>query len=611
MKRYLLFLLLNIALLAGLAGQTPCGAAYTRIVEEGDVLLKKGLYKEAFEKFRAARGCTEAEHQVLDKKTAEVLHAVDGEREKADKSAALARQQQKKAEAALKLAEEEKTKAEAAEEKATAVLDKIYFYEDRFGLAYENGRYGFIDKNLKTKIDFRYIEAMPFDYTGFAWVKKEGEGLSMKQIDFLIDTLGNEYPLAYDIAEINDSTTALDLRSRDLDSLPPTVCNQTQLKILLLGRNQLTHLPPEIGNLKNLIFLGLSRNKLEQLPPELGRLENLAVLQVFDNELSAFPTTLGNLKKLITLDLSYNDFRHFPSAIVNMEALENLNFSNNKLNELPPALGNLQNLRMLNFDINKLTQIPPELGKLKSLTALNLSWNKLTQLPVELWNLKNLTTLELSLIELSQVPPELGNLINLKTLDLSNNYLRDLPIEVANLGKLQAFNLHENPLSQARQEKLRKLLPNCALLFSRPLGEVYEDFRAQLFQIAQSMEAQLQAGDTTLVMSEMTDNYNSLAWYQLLTGQFFAAEKSIRRGLELDPTNPILYTNLPAALIFQKEPFKEAEAFKLYTAWKNKDFGDRKYSDVFLDDFKAFELAGIIPPFRQAAVDRVKKLLEE
>lgn len=263
-----------------LPGQTPCGPSYTRIIAEGDAFLKQGKYKEAFEKYRAARGCTEAEHQVLDQKTADVLRAVDGERKKADESAALARRSQKRAE---------------------AVLNKIYFYQDRFGLAYEQGKYGFIDKSLRTRISFRYYEAMPFDYTGFAWAKRLEDG--QKQLQFVIDTLGNEYPLAYDVADLTDSTTALDLRNRDLDALPTEVFRHSQLKILMLAGNQLNTLPPEIGNLKGLIFLGLSRNQLTQLPPEIGVLENLQTLQVFENQLSQLPIQLGALKNLKVLSL--------------------------------------------------------------------------------------------------------------------------------------------------------------------------------------------------------------------------------------------------------------------------------------------------------------------
>ena len=52
----------------------------------------------------------------------------------------------------------EKTKAQAAQAKTDSVLNMIYFYDDKFGLAYDKYSvyYGFIDKNLSTKIEFKY-----------------------------------------------------------------------------------------------------------------------------------------------------------------------------------------------------------------------------------------------------------------------------------------------------------------------------------------------------------------------------------------------------------------------------------------------------------------------
>ncbi|MBC7776218.1 MAG: leucine-rich repeat domain-containing protein [Phycisphaerae bacterium] len=593
MKRSLPLLLLHVVLLAALpadlAGQTLCGEAYTRMIAEGDAFLKKGNYKDAFEKYRAARGCSEAEHQVLDKKTADVLHAVDGEREKAAKNATMARRLQRKAEAALQKAEEATAKAETAEKKAAAVLDKIYFYEDRFGLAYENNKYGFIDKNLNTKIDFKYMEAMPFDYTGFAWVKRLDD--NRKQVEFVIDTLGKEYTLAYDVTEMKETTEALDLRNRDLDTLPQAIFGHTQLKILMLAGNQLKQLPPEIGNLKNLIFLGLSRNRLEQLPPQLGNLENLKTLQVFSNQLVQLPQTLGNLKNLTLLDLS-----------------------SNQLTQLPPALGNLEDLIYLRLDNNQLNQLPQELGNLKNLRTLRLDNNQLTQLPHELGNLKNLNTLSLSDNRLTRFPPELGNLTNLKWLNLSGNILTQLPAELSKLKNLKSLRLNGNPLGETEARRIRTMLPKSEV-FQRPVivkeKEEHVRKRNEYAQEILKKESKLQAGDTTISQAGLADSYNSLAWQQLLSGQFPEAEQSIRRGLECDPSLLILYTNLPPSLLFQSNRSKEDEAIRLYTKWKDRDFLGQKFGDFFLSDFKEFESEGIIPPSRRAAVARVKKLLQE
>lgn len=58
-------------------------------------------------------------------------------------------------------AEEQTKEANSANQKAQNVLDKIYFYIDKFGLAYDKDeeKYGFIDKELNTKIAFAVLTA--------------------------------------------------------------------------------------------------------------------------------------------------------------------------------------------------------------------------------------------------------------------------------------------------------------------------------------------------------------------------------------------------------------------------------------------------------------------
>jgi Leucine-rich repeat (LRR) protein len=196
----------------------------------------------------------------------------------------------------------EKTKAQAAEAKAKAVLDKIYFYDDKFRLAYDkdNKNYGFIDKDLNIKIDFKYDEALPFDNTGFAKVKK-------RNAYYLIDTTGTiEYKLATDINQLDSNITALDLRNKELTKIPPSVFQQIQLKVLLLGSNQLTSLPSEFAKLSNLTSLGLSSNRLTSLPSEFEKLTNLKTLDLANNKLTSLPSDFGKLTNLQSLDLSKN-----------------------------------------------------------------------------------------------------------------------------------------------------------------------------------------------------------------------------------------------------------------------------------------------------------------
>jgi hypothetical protein len=218
----------------------------------------------------------------------------------------------------------ERDKAQDAADKTKQVLDKIYFYKDRFGLAYDksNQKYGCIDQNLNTKIKFEYDEAFSFDTDGFAEVKLKRKVQSEAiQMDMLIDTLGREYKLATDIEALDRSITALKLMGRHLSTIPPIVFEKTQLQILLMGDNELVHLPKSIGQLAALQVLDCSKNKLTSLSAELGKLSQLRTLDLSSNQLTSLPVELGKLSELQMLYLSNNQL---PSLSTEFSKLTNL-----------------------------------------------------------------------------------------------------------------------------------------------------------------------------------------------------------------------------------------------------------------------------------------------
>jgi hypothetical protein len=112
------------------------------------------------------------------------------------------------------------------------------------------------------------------------------------------------------------------------------------------------------------------------------------------------------------------------------------------------------------------------------------------------------------------------------------------------------------------------------------------------------------------ITKSLGNHYNSLAWYQLLTGKYNQAERTVNQGLKVDPNNLYFHTNLPAALLFQG---KLKKAKKLYDRWKNKPFspeaGYPTFKEAFLDDFKSFEKEKVIPKKYEADVEKIKSLL--
>ena len=325
---------------------------YPCVIKKVKRFIADKKYTDAFDNLESADGYPAKKADEISALRKQLFAAIEKEKKaalKAVEQMQVAQIEKTRAEMARKEAIEQlqiekqtavegKNKAEATEAKAKAVLDKIYFYEDKFGLAYDKEikRYGFIDKNLNTKIDFKYTEAFSFDEGGFAKVKTEYEyDENGKRIDgkyYLIDTFRNEYLLALEIHELHDGITALDLRNKNLKTIPPSVFEQKQLKIFLFSGNDLTLFPAnEITKLENLIKLNLGSNQLTSIPNELCKLINLRKLNLSYNKLSSLPLEIGKLTNLVNLNLRKNQLTQLPSEIGRLTLLTSLNLMDNQI----------------------------------------------------------------------------------------------------------------------------------------------------------------------------------------------------------------------------------------------------------------------------------------
>lgn len=171
------------------------------------------------------------------------------------------------------------------------VLNAVYFYKNSYGLAVDGqtGQFGFVDKNNVLKVPLIYEEAIPFDYTSFARVKRGGK-------EYLIDTSANEYWLATYFDEIKKETMAVDLRQQGHLVLPRLFFKNSQLKILLLADNRLKVLPDELGRFADLEVLDLKNNLLRDLPViQLSRMKKLRWLNLSGNQIN--PEIVGELRE--------------------------------------------------------------------------------------------------------------------------------------------------------------------------------------------------------------------------------------------------------------------------------------------------------------------------
>jgi hypothetical protein len=87
------------------------------------------------------------------------------------------------------------------------------------------------------------------------------------------------------------------------------------------------------------------------------------------------------------------------------------------------------------------------------------------------------------------------------------------------------------------------------------------------------------------------------SWYLLFARKPFEAATIAQKGLDFKPKEPwpaLLNTNLAHGLLFQD---RFDEALKVYETWKDKPVGkNRRFAQAVLDDFDAFERAGLRHP---------------
>ncbi|MEM9923344.1 MAG: COR domain-containing protein [Cyanobacteria bacterium P01_D01_bin.50] len=274
-----------------------------------------------------------------------------------------------------------------------------------------------------------------------------------------INTIGNKLrELPKEIGLLNQ-LEELHIAKNQLSSLPAEIGQLTNLQSLNLSQNKLSSLPAEIGQLTNLKTLDLLSNELSSLPAEIGQFTNLQSLKLSHNKLSSLPAEIGQLSSLQSLNLSWNQLSSLPAEIGQLSSLQSLDLSWNQLSSLPAEIGQLSSLQSLDLYENKLSSLPAEIGQFTNLQSLNLSWNKLSSLPAEIGQLSSLQSLSLSRNQLSSLPGEIGQLSSLQSLKLYNNQLSSLPAEFGQLTNLQSLYLWGNQLSSLPEtiKKLTKL----------------------------------------------------------------------------------------------------------------------------------------------------------
>ena len=302
--------------------------------------------------------------------------------------------------------------------------------------------------------DWTALKALYDSTNGDNWLNKDGwdqftanEPLPDCNLGALYGVTINEFGRVDSLTLINNQLSG---------TIPPELCNLTELVYLNLDDNDLTgEIPQEICTLENLTVLGLSGGDLSgEIPENFLNFTDLIELDLSENDLeNEIPEQLYELTNLNILNLSNNHFEGLLSPdIQNLNSLVIFDASNNELSgSIPLEIGTLSNLEELDLSYNAFSDnIPPEIGGLENLLSLNLSTNLLTnEIPPELGDLDSLQYLNLWNNSLTgEIPEELGNNTEMSIVILAHNQLEGpIPDSLATIENLEYLDVSHNRLS--------------------------------------------------------------------------------------------------------------------------------------------------------------------
>jgi len=146
------------------------------------------------------------------------------------------------------------------------------------------------------------------------------------------------------------------------------------------GRIQIKNHRVVYLDMGNDVIQEMSKNNLNQLPDSFGNLTNLEVLNLYNTNLNQLPDSFGNLTNLQRLYMDCNpNLNQLPDSFGNLTNLQVLYVRENYLNQLPDSFGNLTNLEVLDLSDNNLNQLPDSFGNLTNLQRINMKRNPLNK----------------------------------------------------------------------------------------------------------------------------------------------------------------------------------------------------------------------------------------
>ena len=181
----------------------------------------------------------------------------------------------------------------------------------------------------------------------------------------------------------------------------------------------------------------------------------------FDEPTPAYKTVPAEARVYLK-DMSLGDLKG-KADVLKADVVDYVNLDRNQLTNVD-EVATLSGLKWLRLNDNRLSSLP-DLKALVSLRRIYLRNNRFTAVPEQLKDLPSLTDVDLSGNPLKEIPAWLAEKKGLKNLSFSRTQIGKLPDNIDAWKSLQSLQLGDLSLSAEEMARIRKSLPDVAIVF--------------------------------------------------------------------------------------------------------------------------------------------------
>ena len=181
----------------------------------------------------------------------------------------------------------------------------------------------------------------------------------------------------------------------------------------------------------------------------------------FDEPTPAYKTVPAEARVYLK-EMSLGDLKG-QTATLKADVVDYLNLDRNQLTNVD-EVASLSGLKWLRLNDNRLSSLP-DLKALASLRRIYLRNNRFTSVPEQLKDLPSLTDIDLSGNPVKEIPAWLAEKKGLKNLSFSRTQVKALPANIDAWKTLKSLQLGELGLSAEEMARIRKTLPDVAIVF--------------------------------------------------------------------------------------------------------------------------------------------------